>query len=168
MADRQDNDGSIAPRRPGRRCLAAVAVMLAIALAIVFATAFTAGGVGSNASAMTLTTEPMERPQSAGKALASVPRLRLTGALEPGDSDRVRDVLEHLKARGKSDSGELATIELDSAGGALEEGLRIGRLFRQFGVTTVIRSKARCLSACALAFLGGATVEAGAKRSDII
>lgn len=153
MADRQDNDGSIAPRRPGRRCLAAVAIALAMA--------FMAGGVGSNASAMTLTTEPIERPESAGKALASVPRLRLTGVLEPGDSDRVRDILERLRSRGKSDGGELATIELDSAGGTLEEGLRIGRLFRQFGVTTIVRSKARCLSACALAFLGGAAVEAG-------
>ena len=110
---------------------------------------------------MTLTVETAGRSGSAGHASASVHRLKLTGALEPGDSDKVRDVLTALRSRSEGNRGELATIELDSAGGALEEGLRIGRLFRQFGLTTIIRSNARCLSACAFAFLGGATLEAG-------
>jgi hypothetical protein len=138
---------------PGRSTLAAI--VLAVT-----------GCVVSSAWAMTLTVETDERSGVTGNASAPVHRLKLTGALEPGDSDRIRDILKALRSHGEGNRregnrGELATVELDSGGGALEEGLRIGRLFRQFGLTTIVRSNARCLSACAFAFLGGATIEAG-------
>jgi len=110
-------------------------------------------------SAMTLVVETVELPHTSGNIRSFAHRLKLTGLLESGDSDRLRDVLKALERPGR-DGGELATIELDSRGGALEEGLRVGRLFRQFGVTTIVGRNARCLSACALAFLGGATVAA--------
>lgn len=117
----------------------------------------------SSTAAMTLTVETIELPRAAGNVRSFEHRLKLTGPLEPGDSDRLRDTLKTLAGLGDDKDGELATIELDSRGGALEEGLRAGRLFRHFGVTTIVRNNARCLSACALAFLGGATV--GAART---
>lgn len=84
--------------------------------------------------------------------------INLTGPFELGGSDELKAVLEDLKARGGTKPGEsLATLSLDSKGGALEEGMRVGRLLRQFGVSTIVRTGKRCLSTCAIAFLGGAT-----------
>ncbi|MBN9512517.1 MAG: hypothetical protein J0H97_03895 [Alphaproteobacteria bacterium] len=114
----------------------------------------------TSTSAMTLMVETIELPRAGGSVRSFVHRLKLTGPLESGDSDKLRDTLKTLEQLGDDHDGELATIELDSRGGALEEGLRMGRLFRRFGVTTIVRRNARCLSACALAFLGGATVAA--------
>lgn len=91
----------------------------------------------------------------------------LTGPFEPGDSDRLKTMLEDLKSRGGTKPGEsLATLSLDSKGGALEEGMRIGRLLRQFGVATIVRNGKRCLSSCAIAFLGGTTPGSGGPVAD--
>lgn len=129
---------------------------LAATLVVAFAASWAAT---SSVSAMTLVVETVELPHTGGNVRSFAHRLKLTGPLEPGDSDKLHDALKALERLG-GNGGELATIELDSRGGALEEGLRIGRLFRRFGVTTIVRKNAQCLSACALAFLGGATVAA--------
>lgn len=85
-------------------------------------------------------------------------QISLTGPFEPGDSDRLKTILEDLKGRGGiKPGGSLATLSLDSRGGALEEGMRVGRLLRQFEVSTIVRSGKLCLSSCAIAFLGGTT-----------
>jgi hypothetical protein len=55
----------------------------------------------------------------------------------------------------------LATIELSSVGGDLSEGVRIGELLRNYRVVAVVRKQDLCLSACALALLGGNTVRTG-------
>jgi hypothetical protein len=81
--------------------------------------------------------------------------IRLSGPLLEGDSDRLRDLLQPLR---RSDPDEpLATVELNSPGGDLLEGMKIGYLLREFDVASVIRKGDLCLSACALAFLGGTT-----------
>ena len=49
----------------------------------------------------------------------------------------------------------MATIEFSSKGGDLLEGIKIGYLLREFDVATLVREGDLCLSACALAFLGG-------------
>ena len=85
-------------------------------------------------------------------------RLRLTGMIEAPDADRLRDALTRLReARGVQGDANVppAVLELSSAGGNLLEGIRIGYLLREFGVATVVRHDDACLSACALAFLGG-------------
>jgi hypothetical protein len=47
-------------------------------------------------------------------------------------------------------------IYLDSPGGHLYEGLRLGRFFHESKIKTVIEgNEGTCASACALAFLGG-------------
>jgi hypothetical protein len=93
--------------------------------------------------------------------------IRLAGPFEPGDADRLKVMLENLKARGGTRAGQpLATLSLDSKGGALEEGMRIGRLLRQFGVATIVRNGKRCLSSCAIAFLGGTTPGPAGPKAD--
>ena len=91
------------------------------------------------------------------------PRLRLTGMIEIGDAERLRDLLVRLQAAASPKPGmPLATIELSSLGGNLSEGVRIGELLRSFKIVAVVRKQDLCLSACALALLGGNTVRTAA------
>ena len=46
-------------------------------------------------------------------------------------------------------------VYLNSTGGNLREGMRLGRFFFHNKIETVVESKTACASACALAFLGG-------------
>ncbi|WP_421996456.1 hypothetical protein [Reyranella sp.] len=91
--------------------------------------------------------------------------LRLTGEIEAGDAERLRDALSRLRARAPpTDDGRLATIELSSIGGNLLVGIAIGYLLHDYGVATVVRKGDSCLSACALAFLGGTARDAAGIR----
>jgi hypothetical protein len=82
--------------------------------------------------------------------------IRLSGPFRQGDAEALRQLLARLKGQSKvSPDAPLATVELSSLGGDLIEGLKIGYLFRDYDVATVVRKKDLCLSACALAFLGG-------------
>jgi hypothetical protein len=95
-----------------------------------------------------------------------VPTLRLTGALRQGDAAAMRRILAKLKAETPAlGEGPLATVELSSIGGDLNEGLEMGYLFRDFNVATVVRRRDICLSACALAFLGGTASREGTERT---
>ncbi len=94
---------------------------------------------------------------------AESPRLRLTGMIEPGDAEKLREQLVKLQASSPARHGmPLATLELSSLGGDLYEGVRIGELLRKFRVAAVVRKQDICLSACALALLGGTAVRAAA------
>ncbi len=82
--------------------------------------------------------------------------LRITGRFEQGDGDKLRTMLAGLKAKTARIANQpLATAELSSSGGDLLEGLKVGYLFREFEVATLVRKGDICLSACAMAFLGG-------------
>lgn len=82
--------------------------------------------------------------------------VRLSGPIEAGDTDRLRKMLERLRARTPpAPDASLATLELSSRGGDLYEALKLGYLLREFDVATMVRAEDICLSACALAFLGG-------------
>ncbi|MGQ3297647.1 hypothetical protein [Reyranella sp.] len=90
------------------------------------------------------------------------PRLRLTGMIESGDAERLRELLDKLRELAPQRPGmPLATIELSSVGGDLSEGVRIGELLKNYRVVAVVRKQDLCLSACALALLGGNTVRTG-------
>ena len=47
-------------------------------------------------------------------------------------------------------------VRFDSAGGNLVGGLELGNALRELNATTSVNNGARCVSACAYAFLGGA------------
>jgi len=49
-----------------------------------------------------------------------------------------------------------AVVALESDGGSLLAGIRIGETIRLRGFVTVVPNGARCASACAIAWLGGA------------
>ena len=82
--------------------------------------------------------------------------LRLTGMIETGDADKLREALARFPASiAATPDAPLTLIELSSMGGSVTEGLEIGTLLRKFHVIAVVRKQDFCLSACALAFLGG-------------
>jgi hypothetical protein len=88
-------------------------------------------------------------------------RLRLTGPIEPGDSERIVVTLRNLRERTpRIGDLPLATLELAGKGGDLLEGIRIGNLLREYDIATVVRDGDVCLSACALIFLGGTATHA--------
>lgn len=108
------------------------------------------------AHALTITSETKIMPGIVPGTSIAMNTLRLTGMFELGDSDRLRGVLKDLRGSASSD-GSLATAELSSTGGDVTEGVKVGYLFREFRVSTLVRKGDICLSACALAFLGGTT-----------
>lgn len=88
--------------------------------------------------------------------------IRLSGPIEEGDADKLRVILARLKTTSPpAPDRPLATIELSSAGGDVYEGFKIGYLLREYSVASVVRAKDLCLSACALAFLGGTGSRSG-------
>lgn len=126
---------------------------LALVTAAALVAAFVVRGHGASLSLETRTVPGL------APAMAVVTHtIRLTGLIGQGDADRLRKMLEGLRAAKASlptPSSPLATVELSSTGGDLYEGLKLGYLFREFGAATVVRANDQCLSACALAFLGG-------------
>ena len=133
------------------------AVFILVMAAILF--------VAATSHAMTLAVVTERVPGGSSGYLSH--EIRLTGSFESGDSNQLKTMLEDLKGRGGTKPGDsLALLSFDSKGGALEEGMRVGRLLRQFGVATIVRKGKRCLSSCAIAFLGGATPGPAGPEAD--
>lgn len=81
---------------------------------------------------------------------ASLAAILAVGPVQIGDADRFRAYLARTPIKKRT------AIYLNSPGGNLYEGMRLGLAFHQLGVRTVIEGgSAKCVSACALAFLGG-------------
>jgi hypothetical protein len=82
--------------------------------------------------------------------------LRLSGPIETGDAEKLGKVLAGLPASTVDRPDQpLTVLELSSLGGSLAEGFEIGKLLRKSNVIGVVRKGDICLSACALALLGG-------------
>lgn len=121
-----------------------------------FAIGFLCWSVGPEARAFNITLDSKSIPGLTPKAPLVAHTLRITGPFQQGDGDKLRSMLAGLKAKTARISGQpLATAELSSSGGDLFEGLKVGYLFREFEVATLVRKGDVCLSACAMAFLGG-------------
>ncbi|AZB70277.1 hypothetical protein [Cereibacter sphaeroides] len=87
-----------------------------------------------------------------------------TGPVEQGDALRFEHMMEQLPKSSHWD-GVAWTISLESPGGDLLEGIRLGETFRRLEVSTAVQKSKTCASACAIAFLGGAT--SGAMSSGV-
>ncbi len=108
------------------------------------------------ASAGSLSVESTSIPGLNPKSPIVSYTLRFTGLIEVPDAEKLRAELQKIRARAPQGGDRPAiTIELSSKGGDLLEGIKIGYLLREFEVGTLVRKDDMCLSACALAFLGG-------------
>jgi hypothetical protein len=96
----------------------------------------------SAASAAEVRIDPAGVPQ-----LERITKIMLTGNISKGDAARVEKLVE---------GEDSAIVFLDSTGGDYREGLALAKLFKQRKIRTAVSSGKSCLSACAIAFLGGA------------
>lgn len=77
--------------------------------------------------------------------------IRAAGQIQEGDADR----LTALVRRDQLNSEDNYVVRLNSTGGLLLEGLRLGTAIRDMALETLVARGDECASACALAFLGG-------------
>lgn len=78
-----------------------------------------------------------------------------TGMVEWDDAEKLSRVLTlEFKQRHRI-VRDLATVSFDSPGGSLLGGIRLGYAMRKLGVHANVNPEQSCMSACALAFLGG-------------
>ncbi|NDW04672.1 hypothetical protein [Jiella pacifica] len=73
--------------------------------------------------------------------------LELAGPIVAGDAERLADRLEF--------GGILC---LRGPGGSYPEGVKLALMLHEKGIATEVRAEQSCLSACAIAFMGGSTV----------
>ncbi len=125
---------------------AVAALIGAVASSAVAAASFVVDG-GSSAK------REVEGGSNAGAVRITI---RITGALEDGDPERLRAILMRIAgAAGHGGAPVRIVAELSSNGGDIYAGLNMGYLFKEFDVATLVRAGDLCFSACALAFLGG-------------
>ena len=82
-------------------------------------------------------------------------RFRLRGEIAQGDVQRLDAALVSSGVSYSQDPWRRIVVSLDSPGGSYHEGLDLALAFRKRGLATVVRSGDQCMSACAIAFLGG-------------
>lgn len=80
--------------------------------------------------------------------------LLLSGPIEAGDTERLKAVIDKLKASGQSIFRN-TTLTLNSPGGALDPAIELLNFVRENGLATHIAAGARCLSGCGLVFMAG-------------
>jgi hypothetical protein len=81
----------------------------------------------------------------------------LTGPMVGGETAKLQTEIEKVAA------GRRITVIMDSPGGLVDEGIRLGRLFYNERIgTAVVATGGGCHSSCAIAFLGGRDKMTGA------
>jgi hypothetical protein len=132
----------LARRAGGIRCN-----MLAGTVGLVLSTALLLSGGAPIAVAMTI------KKVAGGEA--GVETILLEGKIEDGDALALQGYIAKLPA------GQKIVVHLNSGGGLVREAIATGRVIHKNRVRTVVPSKASCLSACVITFLGGRDWETG-------
>ena len=87
----------------------------------------------------------------------NVYKIILEGTINPDSSFAVEKLLRqspHCRNM-RGDVVVATTVQLESGGGYLVDGYKLGRSLRRSGATTIIENQEGCASSCAVAFLGG-------------
>lgn len=80
---------------------------------------------------------------------AEVNAIQLKGKIDDGDTFDLQVYIANLPKK------PTVIVYMNSPGGNLREGMRLGRFFFNNKIETSVETKTACASACALAFLGG-------------
>ena len=80
---------------------------------------------------------------------AEVNAIQLKGKIDDGDTFDLQVYISNLPKK------PTVVVYMNSPGGNLREGMRLGRFFYNNKIETSVETKTACASACALAFLGG-------------
>ena len=81
----------------------------------------------------------------------------LQGAIGPDSSFSIGELMKRFEPC-KDRTGNVIhrnIVTMSSGGGLLDDGYKLGRIFREFDVSVRVKSKDVCASSCAVAFLGG-------------
>ena len=78
--------------------------------------------------------------------------LELSGPIGPDSSEVVSRVLSQVKPCKVNES---KAIFLNSSGGLLKDGYKLGQIFKKAQASTMVAGGQVCASSCAIAFLGG-------------
>ena len=100
-----------------------------------------------------------------GAACGGGATVALTGTIVAGDADRLRALLDGLLPPAPArPHGVRGWLSLDSPGGNLLEGIALADYLRESSIGTRVEEGARCASACAIAFMGGAATDGAGDR----
>jgi ATP-dependent protease ClpP protease subunit len=80
--------------------------------------------------------------------------LLINGAIGPDSSFAVERLLEKENSCDTKDTKNDMVVILNSGGGFLEHGYKLGEVFRKYRVTALVSNDNECASSCAVAFLG--------------
>ena len=85
--------------------------------------------------------------------------IALSGPIAPGDTDRLRALIDQAgydaHRPSQSETSEGLRLCLDSQGGSLAEAARLAEYVFETGIGTILAADATCLSACAWVFMLG-------------
>ncbi len=124
--------------------------VLAVSMAVAL------GLSAGSAAAASFTLDVVTGPALSGTSGVAMSRIRIVGPIEEGDDRRLAEILARVtRSDGPDQKGRRIVAELSSSGGDVYAALKMGYLFKKFNVATLVRARDLCLSACALAFLGG-------------
>jgi len=116
----------------------------------VAAAALALGALAQPADAIELSKHPLDSVE--------VNAIQLKGKIDDGDTFDLQVYISKLPKKPS------IVVYLNSPGGNLREGMRLGKFFFDNRIETVIETKTACSSACALAFLGGRDGDSGKPR----
>lgn len=89
------------------------------------------------------------------------PLIALSGVIAKGDAAKLEALVDEVCQSRECDyQNTAAMLTLDSPGGTFTEGIAIANLMREKSVAAIVEDGSVCLSACALAWLGGSSFHA--------
>ena len=115
------------------------------------------------AEAMTFTR--IETVELAGDGMRPTQMILGSGPIQLGDAQVFDAFMANLPPTDHFEGTQWG-IALNSPGGSLQEGVRLGERFRAHVVTTMVLNGQACESACAVAYLGGAAAYAVAEATE--
>ena len=91
--------------------------------------------------------------------LAGCVSIYMSGPIEPGDADKLLQIIDHLEQSFGADFGNahmrVGNLHLDSPGGDLEEAVKIGRILRTRLMAAKVATDFECYSSCVISLVGG-------------
>ncbi len=97
-------------------------------------------------------------PAGSAVDFSTSPHFRIEGTIKPGDAEKLGALLREELPDPNFDWSNNVIVSLNSEGGDFYEGLALADTISAFAVKAIVGPGDRCLSSCAIAFLGGSII----------